>query len=132
MSVVSAFFNSKEFSKLILKGKGQGFLTPEEINDGIPASIVEYNDVDLILVKLEEMSIAINKVTADEEESELSEIESIDQALAQRETKELKTSSSDPVKLYLKKMGSVALLTREGEVKIAKEIEEGEKEIVLS
>ena len=132
MSVVSAFFNSKEFSKLILKGKGQGFLTPEEINDGIPASIVEYNDVDLILVKLEEMSIAINKVTADEEESELSEIESIDQALAQSETKELKTSSSDPVKLYLKKMGSVALLTREGEVKIAKEIEEGEKEIVLS
>ncbi len=132
MSVVSAFFNSKEFSKLILKGKGQGFLTPEEINDGIPASIVEYNDVDMILVKLEEMSIAINKVTADEEESELSEIESIDQALAQSETKELKTSSSDPVKLYLKKMGSVALLTREGEVKIAKEIEEGEKEIVLS
>ena len=48
------------------------------------------------------------------------------------EEAELRASSSDPVKLYLKKMGSVALLTREGEVKIAKEIEEGEKEIVLS
>ena len=132
MSVVSAFFNSKEFSKLILKGKDQGFLTPEEINDGIPASIVEYNDVDLILTKLEEMSITVNKLASEEEESEATELELIDETLSQNEQKELKTSSSDPVKLYLKKMGSVALLTREGEVKIAKEIEEGEKEIVLS
>jgi RNA polymerase primary sigma factor len=132
MSVVSAFFNSKEFSKLILKGKDQGFLTPEEINDGIPASIVEYHDVDLILSRLEEMSISINKVVVEEEESEATELELIDDTLSKNEQKELKTSSSDPVKLYLKKMGSVALLTREGEVKIAKEIEEGEKEIVLS
>ena len=133
MSVVSAYFNSKEFSKLILKGKDQGFLTPEEINDGIPASIVEYHDVDVILLKLEEMSISINKVEEeDSEENEMTEVELIDEALAAVDKKELKTSSSDPVKLYLKKMGSVALLTREGEVKIAKEIEEGEKEIVLS
>jgi RNA polymerase primary sigma factor len=133
MSVVSAFFNSKEFSKLILKGKDQGFLTPEEINDGIPASIVEYHDVDVILAKLEEMSISINKVEdEDSEETDMTEVELIDEALSAVDKKELKTSSSDPVKLYLKKMGSVALLTREGEVKIAKEIEEGEKEIVLS
>ncbi len=132
MSVLSAFLSSKDFSKLVLKGKDAGFLTPEEINDAISASIVDYSDVDSILVKLEALSIGINKVDIEEEENEASEIELIEDALNAQEQKELKTSSSDPVKLYLKKMGSVALLTREGEVKIAKEIEEGEKEIVLS
>ena len=132
MSIASAFLSSKEFSKLILKGKDQGFLTPEEINDGISASLVEYHHIDLILLKLEEMKITINKVDLDEEETEQSEIELIDETLSAQEEKELKSSSTDPVKLYLKKMGSVALLTREGEVTIAKEIEEGEKEIVLS
>jgi len=132
MSVVSAFLSAKDFSKLLLRGKDQGFLTPEEINDAIPASIVDYHDIDMILVKLEEMNISINKMDPDDEESEMSEIDLIDEALSANEAKELKSSSSDPVKLYLKKMGSVALLTREGEVKIAKEIEEGEKEIILS
>ena len=132
MSIASAFLSAKEFSKLIVKGKDQGFLTPEEINDGIPASIVEAGDLDMIVLKLEEMNITINKVDLEEEENEQTEIELIDEALSAQEAKELKSSSTDPVKLYLKKMGSVALLTREGEVTIAKEIEEGEKEIVLS
>ena len=132
MSVISAFLNSKDFSKLILKGKEQGFLTPEEINDAIPAGIVDYEELDALLFKLEDINININKVLEDDDDSEISEIELIDETLSAMEEKELKSSSSDPVKLYLKKMGSVALLTREGEVKIAKEIEEGEKEIVLS
>lgn len=132
MSVVAAFLNSKDFTKLLLKGKDQGFLSPEEINDAISASVVDYTELDLILEKLEEMNVTINKVEHEEEETEMTEIELIDEALSAQEEKELKSSSSDPVKLYLKKMGSVALLTREGEVKIAKEIEEGEKEIVLS
>ena len=132
MSVVTAFMNSKDFSKIVLKGREQGFLTPEEINDAIPASIVDYIEIDLILAKMDDLNITINKVEEEEEESEATELELIDEALSAQEEKELKSSSSDPVKLYLKKMGSVALLTREGEVKIAKEIEEGEKEIVLS
>jgi RNA polymerase primary sigma factor len=132
MSVISAFLNSKDFSKLILKGKEQSFLTPEEINDAIPAGMVDHEELDALLFKLEDLNINVNKVSEDEEESEISEIELIDETLSAMEEKELKSSSSDPVKLYLKKMGSVALLTREGEVVIAKEIEEGEKEIVLS
>jgi len=132
MSVITAFLNSKEFTKLVLKGKEQSFLTPDEINDAIPASFVDYHDIDELLFKLEEINISINQVSAEEEDTETSEIDLIDETLAAMEEKELKSSSSDPVKLYLKKMGSVALLTREGEVKIAKEIEEGEKEIVLS
>jgi RNA polymerase primary sigma factor len=58
--------------------------------------------------------------------------EIIEEALSKEEKAELRSASTDPVKLYLKRMGSVALLTREGEVEIAKEIEEGEKEIILS
>ena len=135
MSVLSAFLNSKDFSKLILRGKEQGFLTPEEINDAIPAGLVDYHELDKILAKLEDINISINKLDEEDDDSssvDATELELIDEALSAEEEKELKSSSSDPVKLYLKKMGSVALLTREGEVKIAKEIEEGEKEIVLS
>ena len=133
MSVVNAFMNSKDFSKLIMKGKDQSYLTPEDINDAIPASIIDYHEIDIILKKLDEANITIKVLDIDEDDQESSsETELIEEALAAQEEMELKSSSSDPVKLYLKKMGSVALLTREGEIKIAKEIEEGEKEIILS
>ena len=107
-------------------------LTPEEINDAIPASIVDVYSIDMIMEKIDEARIIVRAPETDEEEAEKAQPEVVEDPLAAAEEEELRTSSSDPVKLYLKKMGSVALLTREGEVKIAKEIEEGEKEIVLS
>ncbi len=132
MSVVVAFLNSKEFSRLLMKGKDQTFLTPEEINDAIAASIVDVQSINMIMEKIEEARIQVRAPETDEEEVEKAAAETVEDPLAAAEEEELRTSSSDPVKLYLKKMGSVALLTREGEVKIAKEIEEGEKEIVTS
>jgi RNA polymerase primary sigma factor len=132
MSVVVAFLNSREFSRLVMKGKDQSYLTPEEINDAIPANIVDPNSIDQIMEKIEEARIQVRSPEADEEEAEKASTEVAEDPLSIDEEAELRASSSDPVKLYLKKMGSVALLTREGEVKIAKEIEEGEKEIVLS
>jgi RNA polymerase primary sigma factor len=132
MSVVIAFLNSREFSRLIMKGKDQTYLTPEEINDAIPANIVDPASIDQIMEKIEEARIQVKNPEVDEEEAEKSSTEVAEDPLTVDEEAELRASSSDPVKLYLKKMGSVALLTREGEVKIAKEIEEGEKEIVLS
>ena len=132
MSVVVAFLNSREFSRLIMKGKDQQYLTPEEINDAIPANIVDPNSIDQIMDKIEEARIQVKSPEVDEEETEKASTEVAEDPLTVDEEAELRASSSDPVKLYLKKMGSVALLTREGEVKIAKEIEEGEKEIVLS
>lgn len=134
MSVITAFFNSKDFSKLILKGKDQTFLTPEEINDALPASLIEFTDIDMIMSKIEEAKIQLRTESLDDEDEDASELEFIEEAMnsAKKAKKEYKSASSDPVKLYLKKMGSVALLTREGEVVIAKEIEEGEKEIVQS
>jgi RNA polymerase primary sigma factor len=132
MSVVVAFLNSREFSRLVMKGKDQQYLTPEEINDAIPANIVDPASIDQIMEKIEEARIQVKTPDVDEEETEKASTEVAEDPLSVDEEAELRASSSDPVKLYLKKMGSVALLTREGEVKIAKEIEEGEKEIVLS
>lgn len=132
MSVVVAFLNSREFSRLVMKGKDQTYLTPEEINDAIPANIVDPASLDQIMDKIEEARIQVKSPDPDEEEAEKASTEVAEDPLTHDEEAELRASSSDPVKLYLKKMGSVALLTREGEVKIAKEIEEGEKEIVLS
>jgi RNA polymerase primary sigma factor len=132
MSVVTAFLNSREFSRLVMKGKDQSYLTPEEINDAIPANIVDPASLDQIMEKIEEARIQVKSPELDEEETDKASTEVAEDPLTVDEEAELRASSSDPVKLYLKKMGSVALLTREGEVKIAKEIEEGEKEIVLS
>ena len=134
MSVVSVFLNSKEFSKLLLKGKDQTYLTPEEINDAIPASIIDPNSIDEIVEKVLEAKILVKSPDVDSEEDgiKLDGSEIIEEGLTLEEKAELRSSSTDPVKLYLKKMGSVALLTREGEVKIAKEIEEGEREIIVS
>ncbi len=132
MSLVVAFLNSREFSRLVMKGKDQTYLTPEEINDAIPANIVDPASIDQIMEKIEEARIQVKSPELEEEESDKASTEVAEDPLTVDEEAELRASSSDPVKLYLKKMGSVALLTREGEVKIAKEIEEGEKEIVLS
>ncbi|HXH29485.1 MAG TPA: RNA polymerase sigma factor RpoD [Bacteriovoracaceae bacterium] len=132
MSVVVAFLNSREFSRLVMKGKDQSFLSPEEINDAIPANIVDTSSLDQIMEKVEEARIQVKNPELEEEEGEKASTEVAEDPMSIDEEAELRASSSDPVKLYLKKMGSVALLTREGEVKIAKEIEEGEKEIVLS
>jgi RNA polymerase primary sigma factor len=134
MSVVGAFINSKEFSKLLLKGKDQNYLTPEEINDAVPAHIIEALAIDEIMMKIQEAKIDIMNQEPEEIEEgiRLDGTEIIEETLSKEEKAELKSASTDPVKLYLKRMGSVALLTREGEVEIAKEIEEGEREIVLS
>ena len=134
MSVVAAFLNAKVFSKLLIKGKDQGFLTPEEINDAIPASIIDAPAVDEIMEKIHaaHIDVKIDTEEDDEEGIRLDGTEIIEEALSREEKAELRSASTDPVKLYLKRMGSVALLTREGEVQIAKEIEGGEREIVLS
>jgi RNA polymerase primary sigma factor len=134
MSVAGAFLSSKSFSKLLIKGKDQSYLTPEEINDAIPANIVDPKDIDEIMLQLQDsrIEVADHSDEEDEEGIRLDGTEVIEEALSKEEKAELRSASTDPVKLYLKRMGSVALLTREGEVEIAKEIEEGEREIVLS
>ncbi len=134
MSVIGAFLNSKTFSKLILKGKDQSFLTVEEINDAIPASIVGPKAIDQLMHLIIDARIEIQDQEIEEEEEGiiLDGRDIIEETLSREEKAELRSASTDPIKLYLKKMGTVPLLTREGEVAIAKEIEEGEREIILS
>ncbi len=133
---VAQFLNSKEFNRLLIKGKDQSFITAEEINDALPAGIVLSDDVDEVMNRILELKIDVMESAVEEEEDEegirLDGTEIIEEALSREEKAELRSASTDPVKLYLKRMGSVALLTREGEVVIAKEIEEGEREIILS
>jgi RNA polymerase primary sigma factor len=134
--VLALFLNSKEFNRLLTKGKDQAFITAEEINDALPAGIVLASDIDEVMGRIIELKIDVMDQVVEEEEDEegirLDGTEIIEEALSREEKAELRSASTDPVKLYLKRMGSVALLTREGEVVIAKEIEEGEREIILS
>ncbi len=134
MSEVAKFFNSKEFDKLVEKGRDQRYLTPEDVNDALPVSLVDPAGVDEILLKLKSIQIEIqNHVEEEDDEGiRLDGTEIIEETLSKEEKAELRSASTDPVKLYLKRMGSVALLTREGEVVIAKEIEDGEREIIIS
>ncbi len=134
--LVAQFLNSKEFARLLTKGKDQSYITAEEINDALPASVVLATDLDEVMNRIIELKIDIMDTPAEEDEDEegirLDGTEIIEEALSREEKAELRSASTDPVKLYLKRMGSVALLTREGEVVIAKEIEDGEREIILS
>src|SRR3989339_637516 len=134
MSVIAAFLNSKVFSKLLIKGKDQAFLSPDQIHEAVPAGIVDPDAIDEVIHKILEARIEIKDSVADEVEEgiRLDGTEIIEETLSKEEKAELRSASTDPVKLYLKRMGSVALLTREGEVEIAKEIEDGEREIILS
>jgi RNA polymerase primary sigma factor len=133
-AVVQNFLDSKEFTRLLAKGKDITFLTPEEINDALPASIMTANEIDAVIYRILDAKIDIQGEEGDEELEgiRLDGTEIIEETLSKEEKAELRSASTDPVKLYLKRMGSVALLTREGEVEIAKEIEEGEREIILS
>jgi RNA polymerase primary sigma factor len=134
--VITTFLNSKEFNRLLVKGRDQSSVTAEEINDAMPAGIVLASDIDEVMNRFIELKIDITDAVVEEDEDEegirLDGTEIIEEALSREEKAELRSASTDPVKLYLKRMGSVALLTREGEVVIAKEIEEGEREIILS
>jgi len=116
----------KELQKLVVMGKEKGFLTYEEINDALPEEITESDSIDEVMTLLED-----NDIEVVENEKQFKQAKK--QVAADKEELEKEDTLSrglDPVRLYLKKMGSVALLTREGEIEIAKRIEEGEAEVL--
>ncbi|MEW6245237.1 MAG: RNA polymerase sigma factor RpoD [Nitrospirota bacterium] len=129
-----------EVKKLISLGKEKGFLTYDELNSTLPAEVVSSEQFGNLMTMFGEMDIEIVDTadgerfqkTGEHEETaeEVEESEAIEES-----EKEIDLSpgalsrTDDPVRLYLKEMGSVALLSREGEIEIAKRIEEGKKEI---
>ena len=122
---------------LIAKGKEQGYLTYAEVNDHLPEGIVDPSQVEDIINTINDMGINVCEVAPDAEslvltDSQVSETdddttEEAVAALASIETELGRTT--DPVRMYMREMGSVELLTREGEIEIAKRIEEGLKRI---
>ena len=134
----------KEVQQLIEIGKSKGFLTYDEVNDALPADMVAADQMDDVLGVLGDEDIEIVDAATQvkiapkrivEEQAEQKVARDREQTAAppkgDEEVDGYYSKSNDPVRMYLRKMGSVSLLTREGEVEIAKRIEQGEH-MVLS
>ena len=120
--------------ELIARGKEQGYLTYAEVNDHLPQDISDPDQVEDIIRMINDMGITVDEVAPDQDTLQLNEntdddaVEEAAAALAAVETEVGRTT--DPVRMYMREMGSVELLTREGEIVIAKRIEEGIREVM--
>jgi RNA polymerase primary sigma factor len=134
----------KEVQQLIEMGKSKGFLTYEEVNDALPADMAAPDQMEDVLGALgdedieivdaaTQVKIAPKRIVEEQHEQKTSREreQSPTAAKTEEEIDGYHSKSNDPVRMYLRKMGSVSLLTREGEVEIAKRIETGEH-MVLS
>lgn len=136
-ATLAALMKNKDIKKLLDLGLQRSFLTYVEVNELLPPEVITPDSIDHVMVLLQEHEIEVLESAkrpkdAEEESEEDTGFmapagKADDEEVA--ETPEV-ARGADPVKLYLKKMGSVSLLTREGEVEIAKRIEEGEVEIL--
>ncbi len=122
---------------LIAKGKEQGYLTYSEVNDHLPQDISDPDQVEDIIQMINDMGIQVFESAPDADELLMAEGDSSADdiaaaeaaaALAAVETEAGRTT--DPVRMYMREMGTVELLTREGEIVIAKRIEEGIREML--
>ncbi|KYG66915.1 RNA polymerase subunit sigma-70 [Bdellovibrio bacteriovorus] len=126
----------EEIQRFLKLAKEKGALTIEEINELLPPEILAPSVLDTFMHALEGGGVVISDLseTSKEEEGEGTFLESPDSEDEEVDEEEKAESEdvkgNDPVRLYLRKMGSVSLLTREGEVEIARRIEKGEREIV--
>ncbi len=123
---------------LIAKGKEQSYLTYAQVNDHLPESISDPDQVEDIIQMIDDMGIKVYETAPDADELLMIENESTDElaaaeaaaALAAVENEAGRTT--DPVRMYMREMGTVELLTREGEIVIAKRIEEGIRELMAA
>ena len=126
-----------QLKQLIAKGKMQGYLTYAEVNDHLPSDIIDPEQVDDIIGMINDMGIQVHEVapdadslitsdsavTSDDDEAaaEVAALASVDSEFGR---------TTDPVRMYMREMGTVELLTREQELKIAKGIESGQQQII--
>ncbi|MBI4490991.1 MAG: RNA polymerase sigma factor RpoD [Deltaproteobacteria bacterium] len=124
----------KEVKKLIDLGKEKGYLTYDEVNDMLPADIVSPDQIDDVMSIFGEMDIEVidsnQRVSLAGQADELPEEEEEEKELDVEMEGDIAGKTGDPVRLYLREMGTVSLLSREGEVEIAKKIEQGEKQVI--
>jgi len=124
---------------LIAKGKEQGYLTYAEVNDHLPQDISEPDQVEDIIQMINDMGIQVFEQAPDADELILTEgdrsadeIAAAEAAAALAAVENEAGRTTDPVRMYMREMGTVELLTREGEIVIAKRIEEGIRELMAA
>ena len=121
---------------LIAKGKEQGFLTYAEVNDHLPDDIVDPQQIEDIINMINDMGITVHEEAPDSDTLLLATVSATDEDAAEEAAAALVTVDSefgrttDPVRMYMREMGTVELLTREGEIEIAKRIEDGLRQVL--
>ena len=120
---------------LIAQGKERGYLTYAEVNDHLPDDFVDPDQIEEIVNQLNNLGIKVHEVAPDDDEVLLSDNAAVDVDDDEEETEEAVATlaaldaefgrTTDPVRMYMREMGSVELLDRQGEIRIAKRIEEG-------
>lgn len=124
--------------ELINRGREQGYLTYDEVNDHLPDDISDPDQVEDIIQMINDMGIRVYEVAPDADELLLSasdnqttdDIAAAEAAAALAAVETEAGRTTDPVRMYMREMGTVELLTREGEIAIAKRIEEGIRELM--
>jgi len=129
---------ASQLKHLISKGKEQGFLTYHEVNDHLPDGIVDPEQVEDIINMINDMGIEVHETPPDlslvmtEKAEEPDEDAAAEAAAALLSVDNEFGRTTDPVRMYMREMGTVDLLTREGEIKIAKRIEEGINQVLTA
>ena len=122
---------AQQLKQLIARGKEQGYLTYAEVNDHLPNDIVDPEQIEDIVNMINDMGIAVHEKAPDPETAIMSDAAAPDEAAAEEAEAALASvdaefgRTTDPVRMYMREMGTVELLTRQGEIEIAKRIEAG-------
>jgi RNA polymerase primary sigma factor len=132
MAIENTNPQQSEIKTLIIKGKEQGYLTYAEVNDHLPDDIVDPEQIEDIIGMINDMGIEVHEVAPDTETLLPENPVATDDETATEEAVAVLSAvdaevgrTTDPVRMYMREMGTVELLTREGEIAIAKRIEEG-------
>ena len=130
-AVVGASKQAQQLKELIARGKEQGYLTYAEVNDHLPSGIVDPEQIEDIVNMINDMGITVHEKAPDAESLILSDAAATDEDAAEEAEAALASvdaefgRTTDPVRMYMREMGTVELLTRQGEIEIAKRIEDG-------
>jgi len=132
-AMISGNKQTQQLKDLIARGKEQGYLTYAEVNDHLPSGIVDPEQIEDIVNMINDMGIAVHEKAPDAESLLLSDtaVSSDDDDAAEEAEAALASvdaefgRTTDPVRMYMREMGTVELLTRQGEIEIAKRIEDG-------
>ncbi|QJC29754.1 RNA polymerase sigma factor RpoD [Enterobacteriaceae endosymbiont of Plateumaris pusilla] len=127
-----------QFKLLVIRGKEQGYLTYSEVNDHLPDDIISSDQIQNIIQMINDMGIQVMEEAPDADDLILSQNNNTNDE-AEEAVVQLSTTvdseigrTTDPVRMYMREMGTVELLTREGEINIAKRIEEGINQVQCS